>query len=150
MRHKPYNSLPYISGVVKARENNQLCLHMRQTIIYYAGYCKHIHEVIRWNFHVTRTLTNIDFSIVIIIGGYLVHIQYNVVSSDTKLYLFLRVVNKMENSEDNFMMKMTHDLQMRKCIQQRRYKWKPILFWDKTFPLINSLSYLMHILYTLL
>ena len=70
----------------------------------------------------TRTLTNIDFSIVIIIGGYLVHIQYNVVSSDTKLYLFLRVVNKMENSEDNFMMKMTHDLQIRKCIQQRRYK----------------------------
>ena len=40
----------------------------------------------------TRTLTNIDFSIVIIIGGYLVHIQYNVVSSNTKLYLFLRVV----------------------------------------------------------
>ena len=71
----------------------------------------------------TRTLTNIDFSIVIIIGGYLVHIQYNVVSSDTKLYLFLRVVNKMENSEDDFMMKMTHDLQIRKCIQQRRYKW---------------------------
>ena len=38
-----------------------------------------------WNFHVTRTLTNIDFSIVI--GGYLVY--YNtVVSSNITLYIF--------------------------------------------------------------
>ena len=37
-----------------------------------------------WNFHVTRTLTNIDFSIVI--GGYLVY--YNtVVSSNITLYI---------------------------------------------------------------
>ena len=38
-----------------------------------------------WNFHVTRTLTNIDFSIVI--GGYLVY--YNtVVSSNITLYIY--------------------------------------------------------------
>ena len=41
-----------------------------------------IHMKLLWNFHVTRTLTNIDFSIVI--GGYLVHstvvVKYNIIS----------------------------------------------------------------------
>ena len=46
------------------------------------------------------------------------HIQYNVVSSNTKLYLFLRVVNKIENSEDNFVIKLNNDLQIRKCVGQ--------------------------------
>ena len=40
------------------------------------------------------------------------HIQYNVVSSNTKLYLFLRVVNEMENSKDNLLIKLGIDLQV--------------------------------------
>ena len=89
---KPYNSLPLLFLVLLKRAKITSYAYIWDRLSLCRGYCKHTHEVIRWNFLVTRTLTNIDFSIVIIIGGYLVHIQYNVVSSNTKLYLFIRVV----------------------------------------------------------
>ena len=52
-----------------------------------------IHEVIM-EFHVTRTLTNIDFSIVIV--GYLVH-NNKVVSSNITLYIMQSGYTKFPN-----------------------------------------------------